>query len=265
MQCTDDTLHTNTLGIGVSKEFDLYPKNFLITISAPPASRDFYYINEEFNVLITAMDGSEPSARISNYGGTVTFTSPSLTKPVNYTYTAADAGTHTFTFKGSTAVTDTTFTVADTAYAASLTTSSKVTVKSGTISPPSSMYAFIGTANAIVFTIKDSSGNVITNDSSTTFKVDMDEASNDESCKISANYNGPYTDSGVATFTVTDGEALLYILNSKPEIVTVTPITTDPTINTASGMVHFGSQTSGGLALDKWRDKGDTVRGKVAR
>jgi hypothetical protein len=127
------------------------------------------------------------------------------------------------------------------------------------------MYAFIGTANAIVFTIKDSSGNVITNDSSTTFKVEMDEPSKDESCKISANYNGPYTDSGVATFTVTGGEKLLYILNSKPEIVTVTPITTDPTINTASGMVHFGSQTSGGLALDKWRDKGDTVRGKVAR
>lgn len=98
------------------------PAASLMTLAAPPATAS----GTPFNVTVTAHTSA--GAVATGYRGTVRFTStdPAATLPANYTFTAADSGTHTFTVTLATSGRRI-LTVADTA-GGPLTASAAVTV-----------------------------------------------------------------------------------------------------------------------------------------
>ncbi|GAH13442.1 unnamed protein product, partial [marine sediment metagenome] len=101
---TDATLTTQT---GTSENIVFLPKDFYIVLSEPPASRIFYYINEDFSAEVTARDYNNNT--VSNYAGTVHFTGIGLNLPQDYTFLAADSGSHTFSAINGSLVIETTY------------------------------------------------------------------------------------------------------------------------------------------------------------
>jgi len=95
----------------------------------------------------------------------------------------------------------------------------------------------------------DSSGNVLTEDDSTTFTVTITEFMKDNnSCTSIATSTAATVTDGIATFTIKDTEA---------ETVTVAPSAT-PTMTAVSGTVRFGTVSGSGVGIQLWRE----IRGR---
>ncbi len=236
--CTDSTLTTQT---GTSSNIIFIPKDFSVTLSDPPASRTYYYTDEDFSATVTARDYNNTT--ISNYAGTISFTGSDLTVPSNYTFTTADAGNHTFSGINGSDETSTTLSVKDTIYTSVTGTSSTITLKAGTIKVISTS----GPVGKISVTVKvlDSGGDVLTEDDSTTFTVTLTEFMTDnDSCTSTATSTAA---------TVTDGQATIVLEDTEPETVTVTPSST-PTLTAVSGTVRFGTVSGSGVGIQLWRE-----------
>jgi len=235
---TDATLTTQT---GTSSNIIFIPKDFSVTLSDPPAARTYYYTNEGFSATVTARDYN--GSTISNYAGTITFTGSGLTVPSNYTFTTTDAGSHKFTGINGSSETSTTLSVKDTTYTSITGTSTGITLKAGTIK----VYNASGPVGSISVQVKilDSSGNVLTEDDSTTFTVTITEFMNDNNtCISTATSTAATVIAGIATITLKDTE---------PETVTVTPSAT-PTMTATAGTVRFGTVSGSGVGVQLWRE-----------
>ena len=235
---TDATLTTQT---GTSANIIFIPKDFSITLSDPSASRTYYYTNEGFSATVTARDYN--ASTVSNYAGTITFTGSGLTLPSDYTFTSADSGSHKFTGINGSSETSTALSIKDTTYTSITGTSSAITLKAGTIKVISNS----GPVGSISVQVKilDSSGNVLTEDDSTTFTVTITEFMKD---------NNSCTSTATSTAaTVTDGIATITVKDTEPETVTVTP-SASPTMTAVSGTVRFGTVSGSGVGIQLWRE-----------
>jgi hypothetical protein len=235
---TDATLTTRT---GTSSNIIFIPKDFSISLSAPPASRTYYYTNEGFSATVTARDYN--NSTISNYAGIISFTGSGLTVPSDYTFTTVDSGSHKFTGINGSSETSTTLSVKDTTYSSITSTSSTITLKAGTIKAISNS----GPVGSISVQVKilDSSGNLLTEDDSTAFTVTITEFMED---------NNTCTSTATSTAaTVIDGIATITIKDTEPETVTVTPSAT-PTMTAVSGTVRFGTVSGSGIGVQLWRE-----------
>jgi hypothetical protein len=185
-----------------------------------------------FNLTVTALD---PLGNVvTNYTGTVHFTStdPSGTLPANYTFTTADAGVHTFT-NGATLRTlgSQTITATDTVTSTIMgSTSVTVTqVAAFVVSAPATVSA--GVPFSVTVTAVDQSGNAVNGYTGT-----VHFTSTDPSGTLPANYTFTTADAGVHTFT---NGVTLVTLGSQTITATDTADTTitgstDVTVNPAT-------------------------------
>jgi len=234
---TDATLTTQT---GTSSNITFVPKDFSIELSNPPASRTFYYTDEEFSATITARDNDDNA--VTNYQGTISFRDSDLNLPEDYTFTATDAGIHQFSgINGEDeAITD--FSVQDSTYTTVTGTSETITIKEGIIkvNSASGPVGSVGTTVEIL----DSNGNILTEDDSTTFTIVINEVI-DNSSASSSTVSSPVT--------VTNGVGEISITNNEGEAVTVTPISS-PILNPISGTITFGTVSGTGVGVQLWRE-----------
>lgn len=236
---TDATLTTRT---GTSSNIVFVPKDFSITLSSPPASRTFYYVNEEFSSAVNARDYNDST--ITNYQGTIRFDTSGLDGVItDYTYTTSDAGSHRFSgFYGASEKTTST-SVKDTIYTTVTGLSSTITIKAATIKVISNS----GPVGSISVQVKilDSNGEVITEDDSTTFTVTITEFMEGNNSATSA--------ATTAKVTVTGGVASIILKNTEAEIVTVTP-SASPTLTAIAGTIRFGMVSGSGVGVQLWRE-----------
>lgn len=86
-----DPLDTFTQSEHLSEEIFFHPLGFNVFLSSPPIKRDFYYLNEPFNVEISPYDNN--LAILQNYTGTITIEKNDGIKiPLSKTFTLEDLG-----------------------------------------------------------------------------------------------------------------------------------------------------------------------------
>jgi ELWxxDGT repeat protein len=136
----------------------------------------------------------------TGYGGSVHFTSSDARAllPINYTFTAADAGTHTFSATLFTAGTRS-ITATDTTTASLTGTEGSITVNPAKASKfllraPSNVTA--GVPFSLTLTVQDAYGNVLTGYTGT-----VHFSSSDHTALLPSNYTFTAADQGVRTFT----------------------------------------------------------------
>jgi hypothetical protein len=154
-----------------------------------------------FSVTVTARTAS--GSADSGYAGTVHLTSTDgqAVLPANYTFTAADKGSHSFTVTLKTAGTQT-ITATDTSGSATAGTSIGVAVSPAAASQfvisGQSSSATVGVAQGFAVTAKDPYGNVATGYTGT-----VHFASSDAAATLPANYTFTSNDQGAHAFNVT--------------------------------------------------------------
>jgi subtilisin family serine protease len=153
-------------------------------------------------VTVTAL--SPNGGTDTSYLGTVHFTSSDgqAVLPVNYTFTAADAGRHTFTVKLKTAGIAQSITATDTANPAIIGTEENITVQAAAAQSlkvagfPTTVTA--GTAQTFTVTAYDAYGNLATSYTGT-----VHFSSTDSQASLPANYTITPEEQGTFTFTAT--------------------------------------------------------------
>jgi hypothetical protein len=175
----------------------------------------------------------------TGYRGTVRFTSSDATAtlPGDYTFTAADAGTHTFT-KGATLDTagNQTVTATDTA-SPGLTATSSVTVSAAAathfrVTAPASSTA--GTSFDVTITVLDQFGNTVT-----AYTGTVRFTSSDYRATLPGNYTFTAGDAGVHTFA---GGVTLYLAGM--QTITATDTQSSSVNGTASVLVNAAAPSS---------------------
>jgi hypothetical protein len=156
---------------------------------------------EAHTLTVTALDNS--GNPLTGYTGTVHFTSsdPQAVLPADYTFTAADGGTHTFTVDLKTAGTES-ITVTDKAATSFSGTESGIMVNAAAASMmsvagfPSPITA--GVAGNFTVTLKDPYGNIASGYTGT-----VHFTSSDGKASLPADYTFTAADAGVHTFSAT--------------------------------------------------------------
>jgi hypothetical protein len=183
----------------------------LVGVSSSPVQNDHLVVSvpsactagTSFNVTVTAQGttGSTDTA----YLGTIHFSSRDVQAglPANYTFTAADAGSHTFTVTLKTAGSQT-VTATDTAQSTVTTTSAGIAISpaaaSQIILTGLSSSATVGATQTITVTLKDSYGNVATG-----YLGTVGFSSSDAQGGLPSIYTFTATDAGAHTFSLTFG------------------------------------------------------------
>ncbi|MGO9598661.1 MAG: DUF4082 domain-containing protein, partial [Isosphaeraceae bacterium] len=166
-----------------------------LNVSAPtPATA-----GNAFNVTVTAQNAGNQT--VTGYTGTVHFSSSDVQAglPANYTFTAADNGTHTFSVTLKTAGSQT-VTATDTV-TSSITGSATVAVSpaaASTLVVTAPTSATAGAAFSVTVTAKDLYGNTATGYLGT---VQFTSSDSQTGVILPANYNFTAADAGVHTFT----------------------------------------------------------------
>ncbi len=189
----------------------------------------------------------------STYAGTVHFTSTDAQAvlPANYTFTAADNGTHTFTATLKTVGTQS-LTATDTQNANIKGTQSGITVNPAAAATlvvggfPASVVA--GTAGALTVTAKDAFGNVATGYTGT-----VHFTSNDAQAALPVDFTFAAADHGVHTFSVilkTAGTRSLTATDKAAAGITGTQsgISVSPATTAALAVAGFPSPVTAGVA-----------------
>jgi len=233
----DDTLVTQT---GTSENIMFLPKDFLLEISEPPASRSYYYTDEVFELTITARDQEE--VVVSNYAGTLVLSGEEFNLPEPYAFTSEDSGEHTFEITASDEVEEVKITATDNAYSTLTVESDEIEVKEGYIrvldnrGPLGSM--------AMTVLVTDTDGNILEDDDSTTFTISLEEFSDNDSVVSEAEITDQLINSGQAT---------VILINNDPEAVTVTP-TSNPVLQAVSGTATYGTISNQGVGINLYRE-----------
>ncbi len=233
--------NTATTTVATTSDMTFVPKDFLLELSDPPVSRDFYYIYEDFKATLTARDQNDNA--VSNYQGTVTFTGETLSVPSNYTFTLGDAGSHIFGEINGAEEKEIQLSAKDTSYVSLASNKEDVSIRYGKIEvlDASGPVGKLGVTVRIV----DSEGEIITKDDSTEFKVELQELVDNSSA----------TSSAITTSEkVTDGTTEIYILDSESEKVTITPVDMEPDLDIEVGSVVFGTVSREGVGVQVYRE-----------
>jgi hypothetical protein len=208
-----------------------------ITVSPPSASAATLVLTGLPSVVTAGTAGSETVTVedasgnvVTGYRGTVHFTSSDAqaSLPADYTFTAADAGSHTFTLTLKTAGTQS-LTAADTASGTVSGTQAGITVNPGAATVlmisglPSSVQA--GVAATVTVTALDAFDNTATGYTGT-----VDFTSSDPQASLPADYTFTAADGGVHTFSVT-------LMTPGSQTVTVTDTANGSLTDTATSQV----------------------------
>ena len=172
-----------------------------LVLAAPTAET----AGTSFSLTVTAQNSSGTTD--TGYTGTIHFTSSDVQAglPANYTFTAADDGTHTFTVTLKTAGSQS-ITATDTTTSAITGTLSGISVSPAAASQfvlsglPSTATA--GVAQTVTVTAEDPYGNVATGYAGT-----VQFTSSDTAASLPANYTFTTANPGVHAFTLTFGTA----------------------------------------------------------
>ena len=214
------TSYTDTSGLTVGTTYSYYVvasnslgnsgNSNIVTATVPqaPAASKFTIVSmpatatagAALTFKLTALDSS--GNLVTGYTGTVHFTSTDVAAglPADYTFTAADTGSHTFSATFKTAGSQT-ISVTDTANPALTVTSSGVTVKAGTalrMVATAPATATAKTAFSFTITLYDAYGNIATGYTGT-----IQFTSTDSLASLPASYKFTATDAGVHTFKAT--------------------------------------------------------------
>ena len=235
---TDDNVTTQK---GTSEAVTFVPKDFQLSLSEPPVSRTFYYMNEPFDLTVTARDYNNNT--LTNYAGSIKFTQTGLDLSDNYTFVSLDEGVHVFNgIKGIEAVKAKSIEVKDSDYTSIVGSSEPVTIKEAYIKVHSNEGP-VGDLPLSV-TIIDGEGNIITEDDMTTFSVNLEEFINDNSATSETTETVEIMSGGKASIIVNDNQA---------ETITVTA-ESEPVLPAISGKATFGTVSGRGIGVQMYRE-----------
>ncbi|MBN1521265.1 MAG: hypothetical protein JW928_01930, partial [Candidatus Aureabacteria bacterium] len=226
---------------GETENILFLPQDFLITVNDAPPSRLFFYISEQFQIVVTARDFN--GSVISNYQGTIDFEDVDYVNvPSPYTFVSQDEGQHVFLLFCSEEQ-EFLLQVHDTNHPDISGISNTIPCKYGKIIIHSADGP-VGTIE-IPISIVDSAGDIITSDSSTQFKVTLTEgiANNTASATGTAAY-----------ITINQGKSMISVTDTEAEIVTITPESL-PELATQDGEATFGTIGARGVRILFWREK----------
>ncbi|MFH0925994.1 MAG: SBBP repeat-containing protein [bacterium] len=216
---------------GLSSPIMFNPKTFSLTPSTPPRNRKFFYLNESFQIKVTALDANEKV--INNYHGSISLKGKGLDiSENNYIYNS-DEGSYTFiNIKGNSGSDFTTkVTATDSDYPDISGQSPIINFKFGKIKVYS-QNAPLNKTVSIRVEILDKDGQVITEDESTSFSIKLDQQGGKDNssltCSLGENEN-VIIPNGKASFELTDTEG---------ETVNVIP-STNPGLDSEPGSIIF--------------------------
>jgi hypothetical protein len=193
---------------GQSDVISFVPKSLSVNIKKPSASRDFFYANENMEVTLSVL--ADDGSPIENFQGTVSITStPSLSVPASYIFSAADKGSKTFIVPAGTAGFYK-LKMEDIGEGLSVE-SERIEVKDATI-VISSTSAPIGTTR-VTIQLVDSKGKRITSESEMKITIIIHEGGNIDASTIYKTGQPVLFKNGLASFVIGDKESVL-TLNS---------------------------------------------------
>jgi len=236
---------------GTSSVISFLPNELVLAISQPPASRPFFYENEPFDTTLYVYDAKKNI--IPNYGGKISFAQASgiVVSPAAYTFTTTDGGVHLFSAWGSEG--EYVLKAQDTAVSNITGQSSGVEVKFGKVIVEGGRGPVgVGTVGLKVI---DGSGNIITEDNSTTINVVLTEEFPNTSAL------SPATSRPVS---LRRGRAQIAVSNDEAETVTIIPAS-KPFLATSPGQYLFGVLSNEGVKVDYWLSLDKDARAKQAR
>ncbi len=229
------TAQTGTSGTVVFR-----PYNFAITLTAPPSSRTRYYINEPFDMTVTAKDKLGNTTK--NYLGTMSFTQVSaLDLPLtDYKFKASDKGTKTFT--DITGDSSGTHTIAcnDTT-TTTITGSTTTEIMSGRIIILDQSGS-TGTITGTLYINNETTNQIVATDDSCIITLTITESSDNSSATL-----------GTSNVTVVNGEATFTVTDTEGETVTVTA-SSSPSLPVTDGDFVFGSSKQSTFRVLYWRE-----------
>ncbi|MBN2143087.1 MAG: hypothetical protein JW774_00540, partial [Candidatus Aureabacteria bacterium] len=228
------------------------PKEFGITFSDPPPKRDFFYLNEDITLTITALDAD--NAVIPNYQGSVSFTpAEGLVLPEQpYEFTSEDQGKHVFSLF-SNKEGQFTVKVNDTSHTSVIGISTPIASRYAKI-VVESQNALVGEPADIFVRLVDSKGDLVLSDESTTFIVSLTESISNESASTKAVTIPVSIKAGLGTFKLTDNQV---------ETVTVS-VESTPELPFETGIITFTEDArrmgEGGVRIIYWKEAKDEKR-----
>lgn len=242
-----DSLATSGIerGEALSEPVSFHPAAFRLSLSDPPRERDYYYIDEVFDLGIEALDFENQT--LTGYRGTVSFqlSLPGPSVLERYAFLEQDRGIRAFrVFSDRAGVFG--ITVTDTEYVGSATSADEFEVKNGTLVIEPRLVP-VGTTE-VILKILDDDGVVLTDDLSTEFTVALSESNANGSASSPAVRVPVTVNRGTASFPLTDTEA---------ETVTVRAESV-PELDSESVEITFVTGGAvlreGGMRFDYWRE-----------
>ena len=226
---------------GTTDEIEFQPAGLSIALTDPPGDREFYYIGEEIEVTISVVD--DTGTAIPNYEGIIDIGATlGLDLPDTYTFTLEDEGSHIFLASAEMPG----IYLIDVSDATGLTAEvSEIDIRTAVIEVISTT-APVGTTE-VVIELTDEEGEIITEESSLTITVELEEE---------VDNNSAYSPALTQSVTFTNGIAKLLISNTQAEDVTIIP-KVDYDFKIKDGTVTFGRIAKSGIGALLWLELKD--------
>jgi len=226
---------------GISNSINFIPRDFKLTLSDPPISRTFYYVDEDFKLSVQSLDFN--GAAITNYQGTVNFIGSEFILPEKYTFSSSDYGIHTFSGINCPVNKEKTkISVNDDLYSYVKGETDLFTVKDASIKVFSN-YGPVGDL-AVTIAIVDTDGDIIAEDDSTMFRIKLEEIIDDNSAS---------SETVINSSIMGRGKSSIIVNNNQAESVTINPVST-PKLKSISGTATFGTVSRTGLGIQIYRE-----------
>ncbi len=232
-----DTVYSDKTGI--SETISFMPNRLLVEAEASSADRNFYYVGESIEIMLSALDINDEV--ITNYQGSVDIsTTLGLSLAEEYQFVASDQGKHSFVTSASSAgFYDASFEDKGAALTAEF---SQIQVKNAILQVISSV-ATIGTTEVTV-QLTDDDGNIIATENDLSVQVILEEEYENSSASSSATDAPTIFKNGVAKILITDNQ---------PETVIISP-SSEYDFTVKKGTVTFGRIAKTGIGALMWRE-----------
>jgi hypothetical protein len=235
----------------LSDSIRVHPASFAVSIAPPPPDRDFFYLDERFDLTVSALDAAGEA--LPNYGGTIRIESPgALNVPERYRFLPDDRGVHVFEVFGAQDG-DHAITVADTDYSPASGGIEEIPVREARILVESKTVP-VGITR-VALRIVDAGNTLVEEDNATIFTVTLQESNPDGSA---------FSEAQTASVTVKNGTGIFFLRDSQPEEVEVR-VESDPEIPSDTGTIRFTTDAvelgEGGMRIDYWKESRGTGKG----
>lgn len=224
---------------GTSGEISFLPHSVLIDVVAPSEKRNFFYVGENIEVVVTVADASKEA--IANYLGNIILSSTvGLSVPEGHQFVAADEGKYSF------------ITSADSAgdyKVSAVEKESELAAQSPTIVVKKVYLQVVNTeapigSTEVAVQLVDEDNNLITTESGLTVNIELEE----ELVNSTASSPGILTPSFFK-----DGIAKFIVSNTEAEDVIITPKSRYK-FEIKKGTVKFGKISKKGIGVLMWRE-----------